>query len=216
MNKDELQIILKEHSLWLLNNNNGKRANLYGANLCDANLRGANLCDANLCGANLNGANLYDADLCGANLRDADLRDANLCGADLRDADLRGANLYGANLKDIKINENTVGISNLCPDGSFIGWKKCADNTLAKLRIPTRAKRSNATTLKCRCSEAKVLAIYDKNNEPIQKTFSRYDSGFIYEVGKIVKVDDFDEERWNECSSGIHFFIDKEIAKQYN
>ncbi|MCE5225751.1 MAG: DUF5758 domain-containing protein [Porphyromonadaceae bacterium] len=31
----------------------------------------------------------------------------------------------------------------------------------------------------------------------------------------MVKVDDFDENRWNECSSGIHFFIAREMAVQY-
>ena len=53
-------------------------ANLYGATLCGANLRGADLYGATLCGANLYDANLYGAPLCGANLRGADL-----CGADM-------------------------------------------------------------------------------------------------------------------------------------
>ena len=68
-------------------------ANLYGADLRDADLRDANLYGADLRGANLDGANLY-----GANLYDANLRGADLYGADLRAADLRDANLYGANL----------------------------------------------------------------------------------------------------------------------
>ncbi|EIX0428128.1 pentapeptide repeat-containing protein [Salmonella enterica] len=69
---------------------------MYGADLCDANLRGADLRDANLCDANLRGANLRDANLCDANLRGANLRGANLYGANLR-----GANLYGADLPDL-------------------------------------------------------------------------------------------------------------------
>ncbi|EDD7504073.1 pentapeptide repeat-containing protein, partial [Salmonella enterica subsp. enterica serovar Mbandaka] len=94
MNSADLPKILEEHKVWITSmHESGSRANLRGANLCDADLRGANLCDANLCGANLRGANLRDADLRDANLRDADLRDANLRGADLCDADLRGANL---------------------------------------------------------------------------------------------------------------------------
>jgi uncharacterized protein YjbI with pentapeptide repeats len=56
-------------------------ANLGGADLGDADLRGANLGGANLSGADLRGADLYDADLGGADLRGADLYDADLGGA---------------------------------------------------------------------------------------------------------------------------------------
>ena len=73
-------------------------ANLKGADLSDADLRGANLKGADLSDANLKGADLSDADLRGANLKGADLSDANLKGADLSDADLSNANLRGANL----------------------------------------------------------------------------------------------------------------------
>ena len=44
---------------------------------------------------------------------------------------------------------------------------------------------------------------------------SSYDYQFIYRVGEIVKVEDFDDNRWNECSTGIHFFVNKENAKNY-
>jgi len=78
----ELDIILKNHKLWLIKNI-GQRADLQDADLQGANLRGANL----------RRANLQDADLQDADLQDADLRGANLQDADLRGADLRGANL---------------------------------------------------------------------------------------------------------------------------
>lgn len=44
---------------------------------------------------------------------------------------------------------------------------------------------------------------------------SNYDKTFIYEIGKTVKVDDFDDDRWNECSTGIHFFLTREEAESY-
>ena len=153
-----------------------------------------------------------------ANLSGANLSGANLSGANLSGANLRGANLRGANLTNIKINENTTGLTNLCPEGSFIAWKKLENNVIAKLLIPEHAKRSNATTLKCRASEAQVLQILKKENDTwveIEKGVSKHDSDFIYEVGKTVKVDNFDENRWNECSTGIHFFIDRQLAEQY-
>jgi len=68
-----------------------------------ADLWGADLREANLWGANLWGADLREADLRGANLREADLREADLRGANLREADLRGANLRGADLREAKI-----------------------------------------------------------------------------------------------------------------
>ena len=37
----------------------------------------------------------------------------------------------------------------------------------------------------------------------------------IYEVGKIVYADSWDENRWDECSHGIHFFIDRQSAVDY-
>ncbi|EGF6533287.1 pentapeptide repeat-containing protein [Salmonella enterica] len=107
MNSADLSKILEEHKVWITSmRESGSRADLCGADLCDANLYGANLCGADLCDANLCGANLCDANLRGANLRganlcDANLRGADLCGANLCDANLRGANLRGADLPDL-------------------------------------------------------------------------------------------------------------------
>jgi uncharacterized protein YjbI with pentapeptide repeats len=67
---DELKEVLRKHSLWLLGEEGGERANLIRANLSEAYLRGADL----------SGANLIRANLSGANLREADLRLANLSG----------------------------------------------------------------------------------------------------------------------------------------
>ena len=44
---------------------------------------------------------------------------------------------------------------------------------------------------------------------------SSYDKDFIYTVGKTIKVKDFDTDRWNECSTGIHFFINRQEAINY-
>lgn len=61
MNSADLSKILEEHKVWITSmRESGSRADLRGANLCDADLYGANLCDANLRGANLCGADLPD------------------------------------------------------------------------------------------------------------------------------------------------------------
>lgn len=161
------------------------------------------LCMADLRGANLRGANLYCADLHGANLRGADLHGADLHGADLRDANLHGA-------------KNIPFIPIACPsDGSFIGWKKIK-GCLVKLLIPEDAKRSSATTNKCRCDKAKVLEIIDlTTNEHLDDIINEEYAKCVYRVGEMVYPDKFDKERWKECSHGIHFFINKQEAVEY-
>ena len=217
--RDELNEILRKHDLWLKGDFNGARANLNGANLYGANLYGANLNGANLYGANLYGANLYGADLNGADLNGANLYGANLIRADLIRADLIRADLNGANLR----GANLRGAKNLnfpiaCPEkGSFIGFKKCQNNMIVKLEITEDALRCSATGRKCRCSKAKVLSItnLDGTESNIEFVSSKRDPYFIYKVGKIVEVKDFDTNRWNECSTGIHFFITRQEAVDY-
>ena len=223
--------ILKKHKICLKNekgrecvdlkNADLRKADLIGINLIGGNLRGADLRGVNLIGINLTGADLSGADLSNADLSYADLSGADLSGADLSGADLRNANLWNAdltdaNLKNIKTNMNTIGYHLACPEeGSFIGYKK-ANRYLIKLLILENAKRSSATTLKCRCSEARVLDIEDiKTGLKVQAVNSSYNPEFIYKVGEIVAVKDFDEDRWNECAPGIHFFMNKDNAINY-
>ena len=219
-------------------------ADLRGADLSDANLRDASLGGANLCGANLCGANLYKADLGGADVRYANLRDASLYGvnlgwaslygadlrysdlryADLRDADIRGANLRGADLRDADLRGAdldeavNVNVPLMCPEkGSFTGFKKVRGNYIVELEILADAMRSSATGRKCRCSKAKVVSITNPDGSKAEETSacSGCDPNFIYSVGKIVEVFNFDTNRWNECAPGIHFFITRQEAIDY-
>lgn len=202
MTQEELNKILENHRHWL-----------------NEDCEGWESMRADLRGANLYGADLYEADLREADLRGADLRGANLCvadlyGANLYVANLYGANLYGANLRGAK---NVPFIPYSCPDfGMFIGYKR-ASGYIVELEIPEDAKRLSATTRKCRCNKAKVLRILntDRTIADITEVKSNYDNSFIYKVGEIVSVDDFDEDRWNECSTGIHFFINFQDAVNY-
>ena len=222
MKQEELNSIVELHRKWLYNEEGGKRAdlsfeNLYGANLRGANLRGANLYGANLRGANLRGANLY-----GANLRGANLYGADLYGADLYGADLRGADLYGA-----KNGGLAAAMTVVCPEGAIIGWKKldavdenrCMTykKVIAKLLIPGDAKRSNSTGRKCRASKARVLELQNIDGSHYTGVAeSTHTGGFYYEAGKTVYPEKpFDDDRWNECASGIHFFITREEAVDY-
>ena len=198
----ELELILENHKHWLKKDCDSWEnlcADLWYADLHEANFHGANLYGANLYGANLSGANLY--------------------GANLSEANLNGANLSGADLSEVK---HIPYIYMVCPEeGAFIGWKKAEiseKQMIVKLSIPASAKRLSSTSRKCRCNKAKVLEIYNLDGTVAEERecYSSYDKNFIYEVGKTVKVDDFNEDRWKECTQGIHFFMNRQEAINYN
>ena len=143
----------------------------------------------------------------------ADLRGADLYGADLRGADLRGADLYGADLRGAKNVKYPIA----CPEkGEFIAFKKTR-NYIVELKVTEDAKRCSATSRKCRCSKAVVLSIttLDGKETDLKEAKSTYDGNFIYRVGETVEEPNFCEDRWNECSQGIHFFITRQEAVEY-
>lgn len=149
-----------------------------------------------------------------ADLRGADLRGANLCGANLYGANLRGADLYEADLYEAK----NVNFPLACPEkGSFIGFKKVRGDYIVELEILADAMRSSATGRKCRCSKAKVLSITnpDGSDAMVTSAISGWDRNFVYSVGEVVEVKDFDTNRWNECAPGIHFFVTRQEAVDY-
>ena len=235
ISNDVLKEILRKHILWLRGGPYGEKANLRwadltGANLYEADLRGADLRGAdlryadlryaNLCGADLGGADLCGADLKGADLKWADLRGANLKESDLRWANLMGANLYEACLYKADLSgADALRLPIACPEeGSFIGFKKCRNELIVKLEIPADALRCSATKRKCRCSKAKVLSItnVDGSDAGTDTVASKYDKNFIYKVGETVEARSFNTDRWDECSAGIHFFITRQEAVEYN
>ena len=124
--------------------------------------------------------------------------------ADLRGADLRGANLRGA--KNIPNLPETV----IVPDGDLIVYKNTVQGVI-KLLIPKEAKRTNGTSRKCRAEFAIVLEM----PPGITAAASLHQEDFVYELGKRMIPNSFDEDRWNECSPGIHFFLTKEEAENY-
>ena len=137
------------------------------------------------------------------------LSGANLSGAYLSVADLRSAYLRRA--KEIPY------VPFACPsDGAFIGWKKVCGN-LIKLEIPEDARRCSAISQKCRCDKAKVLSVWNMRlEEEVSEVVNHaYGQDTLYKVGEMVYPDSVDEDRWNECSHGIHFFINKQNAIDY-
>lgn len=212
-NGENLYMVLEKHKRWLNHQTGGERADF-----SEACLRGANLIGADLRDVFFRDADLTDANLSCTDLKRAYFGGANLQGADLTDADLKGAIFAGA--------KNVPYIPTACPDsGSFIGWKKAwrsdiVSTCIIKLLIPEDAKRCSAVGRKCRCDKAVVLEIQDKQTgetlDADVDAYSDYDNRFIYTVGETVTpTEPFNEDRWSECTSGIHFFINRQEAVNY-
>ena len=88
---------------------------------------------------------------------------------------------------------------------------------VVKLEILADARRCSSTGRKCRCDKARVLTIsnLDGTDANISSVSSDRDESFIYTVGEVVEVPDFDTYSWNDCSAGIHFFINRQEAVEY-
>ena len=206
--QEELNAIIENHQHWL-------RKDCDGWENMRADLKGVDLKGVDLKGADLSYANLSCADLSYADLSYVDLSDAILKYANLSYVDLSYVDLSYAVLKYAK---NIPFIPYACPDtGSFIGYKK-ANVHIVKLEIPSDARRCSATGRKCRCDKAKVLSIQFLDEDipcDDKEVASNFDRSFIYRVGEIVEEPEFDENRWNECAKGIHFFINRQEAVEY-
>ncbi len=227
MTDDRLNEMIFNHCKWLCNIEGGIMADFSYTDLSNftTHLSCKNLCFALFIGANLNGLTLVSSDFshasfAGADLRGADLRDVNISHCDFRSANLDGViinnstDFYEA---DFLNAENVPNIPMSCPEeGSFIGWKK-ANGHIVKLEILADAKRSSGTGRKCRCDKARVLAIENLDGTPteLKEISSDYDFSFIYRIGQVSKVDNFCENRFRHCASGIHFFINRQEAVKY-
>lgn len=199
--------------------------NLKGCNFSASDLPFSKISDSFFIDCLFNSAYAYKSEWKSSNFRRCSFRNIYLKESTLDHINIFYSNLVNAkladsNIKNIQYNYATAFFALQCPEeGSFIGWKKAGDEDkyLVKLLITEDSKRSSATTRKCRCSKAKVLSIEPIHDSPeVEEIESEYDPEFIYKVGEYVEVNDFDENRWKECTTGIHFFLTKQEALDYN
>lgn len=177
--------------------------------------------------AKMRGSSLVNVLCENCTFRGADLRETNLKSVAMRYNDLTGADIAGANLncavleyaklEGIHYDEQTKYFQMHCPEtGAFLGYKKCFNDRLVQLLIPADAKRTSATMNSCRCSKAKVLTIKSFDyQEEFEEAWSLVDENFVYRKGQWVEVADFDEDRWKDSTTGIHFWLTREEAKAY-
>ncbi len=152
-----------------------------------------------------------------SNLQSAAMRFNDLTGANIKGANLFAAVLEHAKLDDIEYDDETRFFELYCPkEGAFLGYKKCFNNRLVQLLIPADAKRTSATMNSCRCSKAKVLTIKSFDyKEQYEEAWSLVDENFVYRKGQWVEVLDFNEDRWQDSTTGIHFWMTREEALAY-
>ena len=135
-------------------------------------------------------------------------------GMDLSGLELKRVNLYHADFRGC-----TLFYFPACPcEGSFIGYKKAVTESgyaIVRPYIPEDAKRNSATSYRCRADRARVLEITDETGRALEEARSGRDESFVYRRGQWLEVREFDEDRWNEKTKGIHFYLSKEIAMLY-
>jgi len=160
-------------------------------------------------------------------LRETDFTNADLCCAALRYCDMTGCNISGANLyaavlefaklDNIISDENTKWFRLACPkEGAFLAYKKCFNDRLVQLLVPADAKRTSATMSSCRCNKAKVLTIKSFDyREEYDEAWSLVNENFVYRKGHWVEVKNFNEDRWQDSTTGIHFWMTRQEAKAY-
>lgn len=244
MTQSQLSRKLRLHQKWLRHEEGGERFDLRGqrilqlsfasADLRKANLRDAHLSDCVLTHTNLRGADLRDARLPWCNLSCANLQYAHLEGADLEGADLKDAQFQHAYLKGIHDLQDThlhrtdfdgahdvPELPMSCPaEGDFIAWAPAAESRrmrdpyVVKLLIPKSAKRSSATSRVCRCDKAKVLKIYPVIARRECEHERVYGWRNEYILGRTVRSEAFDENRWHVYGDGILFFLNRCDAVQ--
>jgi len=187
-------------------------------NLTEAEIDCANCKDALFDHCNLTEASFFSSKCYAATWSKCDLIRTNLTETDCRQADFSDCNF-----DDITTDEDTVGYYLNCPEkGEFTAFKKAelyggSERVIVELKVPASALRSSASSRKCRVSKAKVVSITSLDGKKHYKcnAYSMHSSSFVYKIGDIVEVKNFDKNRWNECAPGIHCFITRQEAVNY-
>lgn len=124
-------------------------------------------------------------------------------------------------------NSNLVFPQHVPSEGSFIAWKKarickCAENdyedtdVIVKLRVVEDADRCSANH-KCRASKVEVLQFETLDGKKLPDdtdVSSVFNHTFKYHIG-IVESRAYNTNPQDECSNGIHFFLNRDDAVNY-
>ena len=163
----------------------------------------------------------------GVNFRCNVFLETSFEGSILEYSELKYSAFRFVNLKDCSLKryldkiegKNSNYIEGKVLTDNIIGYKKCMDYTIVTLEIPRGAIVFSIDGTKCRTNKAKVIAIdgadraYSKHS-----TYSEHNRTYghmSYYVGDEFTVYNFDCKYNEECSRGIHFFLTREEAEDY-
>lgn len=238
----KLNVILNKHERWLKTNGyKGEQAIFINLDLSyldffRRNLREVKFYDCIISDSRFSESNMVESYFCDCKIKKCNFTNTTLKSADFIRCCISNINLHKANLLDVVFDnttldnvyydETTAFFALQCPEkGSFVGYKKVWDNIedwyyIIEMFIPKSAKRSSATSRKCRASKVKVLKIekYDKNDnyiEDVDEVINYKYTETKYKIDEYTFPDSFDTNRWKECSNGIHFFVTKKEAINY-
>jgi hypothetical protein len=92
-----------------------------------------------------------------------------------------------------------------------IVYKKCINDVIVLAKIPESAFVRGGKGGKCRASQAKIIDVIGDAGV-VKVGNSDYDKKTMYFPGDEITIDDFDMSA-DECSTGFHFFVQKEKRK---
>lgn len=213
-------------------------AEFYRVNLSKCNLMGVDLNNTYFKNVDLSNSDIRHTSFMGAflkltNLENSKFVNVNFTEASFSEVNFQKSRFYSSSFSEVIMSsaenfetiefQNVTELNLVCPEkGSFVAYKKAHrvdtfGTCIIELEIPKSAKRSSALSRKCRASKAKPIAFYDLegNKLDIDSAKSIHDSSFVYNLKKMVVVENFDTYRWRECTAGIHFFMTFKEARNY-
>ena len=139
--------------------------------------------------------------------------------AEFIDSKIKHSHMINTMLENtVMKNLNNDAFPEICPPigRSFIGYKKVKDKILT-LEILKDSKRVSLIYDNCRCNKAKVIKIeeMDGSTSNITEIASDYNMHFIYKLNQVVQSPTFNENRFDEFTDGIHFYMSKNQAKNF-
>lgn len=190
---------------------------LFGFRDCDVNYTSFELC--RFYGVSFDGCTMSDTYFWCSDLHGAHFKNTNGDNVTFKSCEMDNCTSF---------NSNLVFPQHIPSEGSFIAWKKawkreeCAsdkyDNAdvIVKLRIPEDADRCSANH-KCRASKVDVIQFETLDGKKLPDDTdvrSFWNSMFKYHIG-IVESHGYNTNPQDECSNGIHFFLNRDDAVNY-